>query len=222
MTLAELSLGCYMYAATTSFDGGYLEFLDETVPALDLTQQLHRKSLLKFLNNWGCRIKEDDFDDAAAQIADWYGIISSKLFPITTGLLALTDPELDTAEEAFKNLAAKPCCTGKTFASVPTAKILFALRPNALIPWDNAMLKHFRLNGSAVSYRQHLLWVKERLKDLSGECTKRGFALADLPTKIERPKSTLPKLIDEYLYVTVTKKFQLKQMIEHWEKWSSP
>jgi hypothetical protein len=26
--------------------------------------------------------------------------------------------------------------------------------------------------------------------------------LADLPAKTERPKSTLPKLIDEYLYVT--------------------
>jgi hypothetical protein len=60
MTLAELALGCYMYATMTSFDGGYLEFLNETIPALDLTQQSHRMSLLKFLNSWGCRIKEDD------------------------------------------------------------------------------------------------------------------------------------------------------------------
>src|SRR5271157_2944159 len=125
-------------------------------------------------------------------------------------------------EEAFKGLAVRPCCTGKTFASVPTAKVLFALRPNALIPWDNTMLCHFRLNGSAASHRQHLLWAKERLKDLSGECTKRRFALADLPTKIERPRSTLPKLIDEYLWITVTNKFQPKELIERWEKWSSP
>ncbi len=220
MTLAELSVGCYMYATMTSFDSGYREFLDETVPALDLTQQSHRRSLLTFLNSWGCRIKEDDFDDAAAQIANWYEIIKGKLFPTTTGLLALTDSDLDTVEEAFKDLAARPCCARKTFASVPTAKVLFALRPNALIPWDNKMLGHFHLDGSATSYRKHLLWARERLKDLSGECTKRGFALTDLPTKMERPKSTLPKLIDEYLYVTVTNKFQPKQLIERWETWS--
>jgi hypothetical protein len=222
MTLPELSLGCYVYATMTSFDGGYLEFLDETVHALDLTQQSHRKSLLKFLNSWGCRIEKADFDDAAIQIEGWYDIIRNKLFPTATGLLALTDFDLDTAEEAFRDLAARPCCTGKTFASVPTAKVLFALRPNALIPWDNAMLRHFRLNGSAASYRQHLLWAREQLRDLSGECTKRGFALADLPTKLERPKSTPPKLIDEYLYVTVTNKFQLRGLIERWEKWSNP
>ena len=220
MTLAELSVGCYMYATMTSFDGGYREFLDETAPALDLTQQSHRTSLLTFLNSWGCRIKEDDFHIGTAQIADWYETIKDKLFPTTTGLLALTDSDLDTVEEAFKDLAPRHCCARKTFAQVPTAKVLFALRPNALIPWDNAMLGHFDLDGLAASYRRHLLWARERLKDLSVECTNRGFALTDLPTKMERPISTLPKLIDEYLYVTVTNKFQPKQLIERWEKWS--
>src|SRR5271169_6693987 len=103
MTLAELSLGCYMYATMTS-DGGYLEFLRDTAPALDLTKEPHRKRLLKFLNDWGCRIEEADFDLAAAQIEEWYTGISSKLFPTTTGILALTDSDLDTAEEAFKDL----------------------------------------------------------------------------------------------------------------------
>jgi len=217
MMLAELSLGCYIYA-TTTYDGGYFEFLAETAPALDLTQEPHRKSLLKFLNSWGCRIEEASFDDA--QLKEWYESVSSKLFPITTGLLSLTDSDLAMVEEAFKGLADRPACKRKTFAKVPTAKVLFALRPNALMPWDNSILGHFRLNGSARSYRQHLLWAKERLQELSGECTKRGFELADLPTKIERPKSTLPKLIDEYLYVTVTNKFQLKELIERWTKWS--
>ena len=220
MTLAELSVGCYIYATMTSFDKGYREFLKETTPAPDLTQQSHRMSLLKFLNSWGCRIKKADHDAAAKQIKEWYDGISGKLFPTTTGLLALTDSDLDTTEDAFKGLADRRATERKTFASVPTAKVLFALRPNALIPWDNDMLSHFHLNGSAASYRQHLLWVRERLQDLSVECTKRGFTLADLLTKIERPMSTLPKLIDEYLWVTVTNKFQPKQLIERWEKWS--
>jgi hypothetical protein len=48
------------------------------------------------------------------------------------------------------------------------------------MPWDRNILSHFRLNGTASHYRRHLLWAKERLQDLSGECTKREFALADL------------------------------------------
>jgi hypothetical protein len=219
MTLAELSLGCHIYAATT-YDGGYFAFLAETAPALDLTQEPHRKSLLKFLNSWGCRIEEADFDDAATQIKEWYESISSKLFPITTGLLSLTDSDLATVEDAFKGLADRRACKRKTFAKVPTAKVLFALRPNAMMPWDKSIIGHFGLNGSARSYCQHLQWAKERLQELSGECTKRGFELADLATKIERPKSTLPKLIDEYLYVTVTNKFQLKELAERWTKWA--
>jgi|SRR5579862_4258033 len=222
MTLAELSVGCYLYATMTSFDGGYLEFLAETAPALDLTQQSHRESLLKFLNSWGCRIEKADFDDAATQIKEWYESVSSELFPTTTGLLSLIDSDFDTIEKVFKGLADRPACKRKTFAAVPTAKVLFALRPNALIPWDKDILNHFHLNRSPASYRQHLVWARERLQDLSVECTQRGFALADLPTKMERPMSTLPKLIDEYLWVTVTNKFQPKLLIERWEKWPSP
>ncbi|MGA7630228.1 MAG: hypothetical protein WCB11_05645 [Terriglobales bacterium] len=219
LTLAELSLGCYMYA-TTTYDGGYFEFLDETAPAFDLTQEPHRKSLLKFLNSWGCRIEKADFDAATTQIGEWYDGTSSRLFPTTKGLLSLTDSDLDMVEEAFEGLAGRRACKRKTFAKVPTAKVLFALRPNALMPWDKSILDHFRLNGSARSYCQHLRWAKERLQELSGECTKRGFELADLPTKIERPLSTVPKLIDEYLYVTLTQNFQLKELIERWTKWS--
>ncbi|HXP39771.1 MAG TPA: hypothetical protein VN833_05845, partial [Candidatus Acidoferrales bacterium] len=159
MTLAELSLGCYLYRTMTSFDSGYLDFLNETLPALDLMQQSHRKSLLKFLNSWGCRIEKADFDEAATQIKEWYESVSSELFSTATGLLSLTDSDFDTIEKAFKGLADRPACKRKTFAVVPTAKVLFALRPNALIPWDNDMLGHFHLNGSAASYRQHLLWA---------------------------------------------------------------
>src|ERR1700751_882038 len=104
-----------MYATMTSFDGGYLEFLDETLPVLDLTQQSHRKSLLKFLNSWGCRIEKADFDAAATQIEEWYESVSSELFPTTTGLLSLTDSDLDTIEKAFKALADRPACKRKTF-----------------------------------------------------------------------------------------------------------
>jgi hypothetical protein len=137
----------------------------------------------------GCRIEKADFDDAATQLKEWYESINSKLFPATTGLLSLTTADFDMVEGAFKGLVDRPACKRKTFAKVPTAKVLFALRPHALMPWDRKILSHFGLNGTASHYRRHLLWAKERLQEVSGECTKRGFELTDLPTKMERPKS---------------------------------
>jgi hypothetical protein len=180
MTLAELSLGCYMYATMTSFDGGYLEFLDETLPVLDLTQQSHRKSLLKFLNSWGCRIEKADFDAAATQIEEWYESVSSELFPTTTGLLSLTDSDLDTIEKAFKALADRPACKRKTFASVPTAKVLFALRPNALDPLGQ---RHARSLSSE--------WLHRLLSSTfaMGEGTTSGFERRMHKTRIRVDRS---------------------------------
>ena len=89
------------------------------------------------------------------------------------------------------------------------------------MPWDNAIRRRFGFDESADSYVQYLLKVQEWLNGLSGECQKHGFTLADLPTQVGRPKSSLPKLIDEYLWVTLTKKCQLpkKEMVERWAKW---
>jgi len=108
------------------------------------------------------------------------------------------------------------------FGPVGTAKIFFALRPQALMPWDNAILERLGLDGSAASYRQYLMSATVSLNNLSNECQKQGFTLADLPNKVGRPQSTLPKLIDEYLWVTITHKCQppTKQMLERWVQWS--
>lgn len=237
MTLAELASGCYMYAVMTD-DGGYYKFLTQTSPTLDLTKEPHRKSLLTFLNSWSCRqFVVAHHDQAAKQIEEWHQKFSSKIFPTDTSLLSLTNHELDTVEEAYNDLvnrfAAKKTLKGKgekkgvdkevdvRFGPVGTAKIFFALRPNALMPWDDAIIDGLKLDDSSGSYRRYLEKGKEWLNELSEECKKQGFALADLPNMVGRPKSTLPKLIDEYLWVTVTNKRQLptKEMVERWVKW---
>jgi hypothetical protein len=107
------------------------------------------------------------------------------------------------------------------FGPVGTAKIFFALRPNALMPWDRAIIGGLKLKGSAGSYRQYLQKATKWLNDLNGKCQKQGFTLADLPSQVGRSTSSLPKLIDEYLWVTITKKCQLptKGMFERWAKW---
>jgi hypothetical protein len=232
MTLADLAIGCFVYSAMT-FDGGYEDFLHKTGPTLDLTQEQHRKSLLRFLNNWGCRqFAVAHHDQAAHQIEEWHNEFGGKLFPPATDLLTLTAVDLNIVEAAYNGLVSRLACKKKLkgrdevgdvrFGPVGTAKVFFALRPNALMPWDNAILDALGLDGSAGSYRQHLLRTRDWLNHLSGECQKHGFALADLPTMVGRPRSTLPKLIDEYLWVTITNKCQLptKETFERWAKWS--
>jgi hypothetical protein len=236
MTLAELALGCYIYARLTG-DGGYKQFQRKTAPQLDLTQDEHRKGLLKLLNSWGCRQFVVAYhDQAAKQIEEWHHNFGGKLFPVGTGLLSLTDPDLNTVEDAYNDLA-KRFAASKTvkgkgqkkgtnrevkvrFGPVGTAKSLFALRPNALMPWDDDIITSLKLDGSSSSYRQYLQQAKEWLNELSKECAKQGFALADLPGMIGRPKSTLPKVIDEYQWVTMTQKWQLKEVVECWTNWS--
>jgi len=235
MTLGELAFGCYIYGATTG-DVGYLRFLRDTAPTLDLTKYDHRKSLLKFLNNWGCRQFAKAYHvHAAKQIDRWQHRFAMTLFPITKSLQSLTSADLDLVEEAYNCLVKKtagrrkPTSGGKarrggilvSFGSVGTAKILFALRPHALMPWDDEIRKGLMLENSSGGYRKYLLMSKKWLDDLEKDCHKQGFALADLPVKLGRPKSSLPKLIDEYLWVTMTRKCKLptKATLQTWINW---
>lgn len=219
MTLADLSLGCYIYARLTR--DGYF-------PTLDLTEEQDRKSLLTFLyNDWGCLQFVPDYrDQAADEIRQWHHNFGSKL--PTTDLRSLTAADLDIVEEAYNGLVGKIASKRKindkevdvTFGPVGTAKIFFALRPDTLMPWDTDIYKSFAFDGSAGSYRRFLLKAQEWLIDLSKQCEEHGFKLTELPNKVGRAKSSLPKLMDEYLWVTVTNKWQLQEMIERWTKWS--
>lgn len=232
MTLAELAFGCYIYAAMTGYDSGYSEFLRKTSPALDLTQEQHRKSLLEWLNKWGCRqFKIAHHDSAANEIKAWYAEVNTKLFPEHTHLLSLTDTDLGAVEEVYNGLvnriaSIRTMGNGKEtevrFGPVGTAKILFALRPDALMPWDKFILEDLDLDGSAGSYRQYLRKATKWLNELNDDCKKKGFELANLPSLVGRPKSPLPKLVDEYLWVTVSQKCKApsKSVFERWVEWS--
>jgi len=221
MTLAELSLGCYIYARLTG--NGYFT-------TLDLTKIEDCKTLLTFLSNpWGCLQFVPEYrDQAAEELRAWFQQFGSTL--PATDILSMTTGDLDNVEKAYNGLVGRLASKRKIndkevdvkFGPVGTAKVLFALRPDTLMPWDTDIVAGLKLDDTSGSYRQMLLKAKGWLIDLKGECEKNGFELAELPARLGRPKSSLPKLIDEYLWVTITKKWNLKEMIERWEKWSSP
>jgi hypothetical protein len=188
--------------------------------------------LLVWLNKWGCRqFKKSQHDAAATEIKAWYSEFGPKLFPHPKSLLSLTEPDFSTIEAAYNGLVNR-IASVRTMGSgeeskvrvgpVGTAKILFAVRPNALMPWDNFILGELDLDGSAGAYISYLRKAMKWLNELADECRRHGIEIAALPSLLGRPRSPLPKLIDEYLWVTVSQncKPPSKSVFERWAVWA--
>jgi hypothetical protein len=231
MRLAELAFACYIYDRMTDYDSSYNRFRRETNPQLDLNNKQHRIALIKCLNSWGCRQFARDYHDLASEeIHSWYQQYGDRFFSPDKSLLDLTSGDLALVEQAYAELVVRTASmrerprggqTKVVIGPTGTAKILFALRPNALVPWDNPIRGHFQLDGSAHAYIRHLDIVRENLEELGQACKELGHRLSDLPELLNRHTSSLAKLIDEYLWVTVSRKCPAPAKAEllKWAAW---
>jgi hypothetical protein len=231
MKLAELAFACYVYGRMTDYDRSYLHFLEETSPQLDLSKEQHRKALLNWLNDWGCRQFAIAYHGLASEeIRSWYHDLGDQLFPLNKTLLDLSDSDYASVRVAYAKLvnrtASKRALRGGGQAKVEfgptgTAKILFALRPNALIPWDEPIRSEFHFEGSAEDYANYLQLVRINLKELNETCERTSHTLLDLPQLLGRPKSSLANLMDEYFWVTVSRKCPAptSKELSEWLQW---
>jgi len=108
------------------------------------------------------------------------------------------------------------------FGPIGAAKILFGIRPKALIPWDNAIRDHYRQKESCASYLEFLKRIKSIiLGKIKPACKRKRFTLAELPAQLGRHNSTIPKLIDEYHWVTITKGCTppTQDTFQRWAQW---
>lgn len=231
MKLAELAFACYVYGRMTDYDRSYLQFLKETSPQLDLGKEQHRKALLNWLNDWGCRQFAVDYHELASEeIYGWYQDVGNWLFSLGKTLLDLSDSDFALVRAAYAKLVNRTASErtlrdGRQakveFGPTGTAKILFALRSDALIPWDASIRSKFRFVGSANDYADYLRLVKKNLEELNEACERNSHKLSDLPQLLGRPKSTLAKLIDEYFWVTVSRKCPAptSEELMQWAQW---
>ncbi len=231
MRLYELAYACRLYAALGDFDSSFIEFREAVKPALDLRNHAHRKALLVWLNSWGCRQFAKDYHSMASKALVGWGRLHLNRLPHKVGALAeLSDSVLDGAAEAYGDLkdrnaslrSRKSDLYRVTFGPTGAAKILFALRPNALPPWDEPIRKYFGYDGSAHSYRDFLNKVREEVCKLQDEAANFGISANDIPACIGRPDSGLPKLIDEYYWVTITSGYTPLGLedLERWTRWA--
>ncbi|BDV42758.1 hypothetical protein GURASL_16810 [Geotalea uraniireducens] len=231
MTLAELAFACHIYASMTDYDSSYCDFRSKIDDELDLTDADHRQALITWLNQWGCRqFSKECHGLASAQILQWYEDCREMLPMKGADLLSIAPYELESASEAYAKLTKMIACRKPrgertvvvTVGPTGAAKILFALRPNVLVPWDEPIRAKFNYDSSEQSFYRFHMTIKEELSMLESQCKKLGVALKDLPQLLNRQHSTTPKLIDEFYWVTITRNCQFPggSTLEKWINWN--
>jgi len=223
MRLYALACACSVYRFLRKYDIAYDKFLDKTKPYLDMHNSEHRKALLKWLREWGCRQFKNTFDkEASNNLESWYTKNESLLPSPSMSLLEISDIELKHIVDAYNTLREEKASDTKTVGPTGASKILFAFREEICPPWDGAMRKKWGYSGNAESYNKFLEDTKNTLVQLKGECSRHGFTLNELPGRLGRQQSSLIKLLDEYNFVVITNAFRIPHIetIQEWYYWA--
>lgn len=216
MKLYEIAIASFIFNSITGFNNAYLDLLKETDGEPDLSVDTHRLEILKWLNKWGCRQFKKDFHKYASnQLYEWYQENKDLLPNRDINIWKLVD--FDSIGKLFISLSSRVAAYRKrneteiaaSFGPTGASKILFAVRPKSLILWDIPMRKKFQLSSDAEGYIAYLKKVISSCKELEEQCKKNNFSLEEFPEIIKRPNITMPKLIDEYHWITVTRNFKI-------------
>ena len=230
VTLGKIAVAGLLFNSLTPYNAALANFREDTEHSLDLVSDEHRSFLLNWLNDWGCRhLSKSQHQAASKSIQNWYRTNRATLFDVKTPLWELEDQEIETAADAYGSLkdrlgAGRLRHGDKSEVSIgPTAasKILFAIRPKALMPWDDAMRKSFDCDGGPESYVKYLTIMRSITLHIADLCRAKGFRIEYLPEKVGRPGSTVVELLNEYTWVR-TRKIRIKlPSTETLTKWAS-
>ena len=225
MDLSELAFACHLYSPFSDYDNSYLQLLKDTNHSIDIFNSNHRQSIISWLNKWGCRnFAQEYHKQASNELLKWYKYFKDCLPNINDKIWGKKEEDFDIFNNMYLDLMNRKASLRKEknnqtdvrFGPTCSAKILFALRPNMFLPWDRPIrdAKHYK------EY-QYIKYLKEahRLSLVILEkCNNHNIDINDLPKKLNRPNSTISKLIDEYFWVTITKKCEppSKKTLQIW------
>jgi hypothetical protein len=231
VTLYELAFGCWIYGVLTGYDSSVAELRKATGGHLDPYNPEHRKVLFEWLNKWGCRqFSKAHHDTVAGRSLDAWASKSLTTLPADGVALGdVNDAQIGKISAAYDDLRIRQAGTRTlaagsishvTYGPIGAAKTLFALRPNICPPWDRYTLDALGLDYSRASYGSYLQRV---LSELQAASIQAGVQIAELPELLGRPMSTPPKLVDEYYWVTVTRRFNAPspENLRQWLTWAN-
>jgi hypothetical protein len=208
--LAGLLRSCSQKKADTSLT----DLLNATGGTVDLTLSGDRGHLLRWLNKWLCRLRyplpgePDIFSDSLLQ---WLPA-SGAVLPANP-IAELIDVEIDMIADAYADLSARPAALRTHNGAIrghrrigPTAasKIMFILRRDTVQPWDAAIARTATGGTSRNHFASHLEASRTWAQNIQNEARRRH--IPDIATYVGRPNSSMAKLRDEWMYLTITRR----------------
>ena len=214
LTGDQVAAALRAFAAIAGPETSLAALRDATSPELDLAVRVHREALLRFLRAWGCRhLRRDDTGRSSRALASWWSRFAPPLPPATARLTDLNDEQLASLGQAYAALARSSAALRASsrgdipvsFGDTAAAKALFAIRPQAVPPWDEPMRRAFGWGRvDAAEYATFLAAVREALDGLA---ERLRVEPADIPAALDRPASSPVKVVDEFLWVRITRRW---------------
>lgn len=228
MTLFELAYACRLFGKDDAYDT-LRQKLGQN-PVLDSASQ-QAKSLLTFLNKWGCRIPKADFPLLIQNLQQWASNWLLLLPAADRDIRSLTGSEREQAAKSYDDALLN---IGPRFKETAIAKTLHALRPHTLPMWDAKIKDWFIKKGWFLTirastqsstgqiYAAFIRYVaEEELSTLENDANRLGYSLTDIPQLVEKPNYSLVKLVDEYYWITKTREytFPTRTELQQWLRW---
>jgi len=227
MNLKELRITTYIYEQFSQYDENYFNLKD-----VDFTfsNKEEVEKLYQFLRDWQCRqFKKPTSKKSLNAFLKWYLTYKLEFPSKNKSLLDLSDKKLLDFAPMFQSLMdchASTRVSNKndkvrvvSFGPVGAAKALFAIRKNAFAPWDNFIIDKLNelqsypdapISKDGIGYSHYMIFVKRQLLSLAKEVND----IQKLPKILNRPFSSLPKIIDEHLWVSITRGIDPKKLIK--------
>jgi hypothetical protein len=204
--LRELQLSSAVFNSFTGVDTSWLKLREFTRSSVDLGQDGHRSAVIRWLNSWGCRIRyprPGEPDLLNSGLSSWWANWAAAL--PRTSLVLLSDTEIGLLSRAYEELAMIPVKLGnggRTLGPTAAAKTLYAVHPAGVMPWDAAIAARLHGARNSAAFAAHLRLGRDwaiALLDATGadEYT--------IPTLAGRASVPLSKLLDEHLYIVITR-----------------
>ena len=212
LTRDQVAASLRAFAAIAGPETSLALLYDTTRPALDLSERAHREALLRFLRAWGCRhLRRDDTGRSSKALASWWRRFGLGLPGETVPLTDLDDGQLAALGRAYAGLARSPAAfrasrggnVSVSFGDTAAAKALFAIRPLTVPPWDEPMRRAF--GWGRVDAEEYATFLAAVRGALIGLAERLRVEPSELPAALDRPASTPVKIVDEFLWVRVTR-----------------
>ena len=231
MKLYELAYMCRLYPIFADYDRSLDELRRKTAGHVNVRAAAHRLALFDWLRSWGCRQFAKAYTGTASRtLTTWAERWMANLPRETAQLTSASDVALDQVSEAYGHLkegiaSYRRLSSGRaavTFGPTGAAKVLFALRPTLCPPWDDPIREELGYDGSRESYQKFLTRARREIVELMADAERRHVPGGQVPRLVGRPRSTLPKLMDEYYWVRITQGVSppTREEMRQWTRWA--